>query len=108
MHSNKLRAVQTAQVFASDISTDAQREVTDSLLPNADISTIIDAISDWDDDTLIVGHMPYLSHFVSELLVGSDTHNIVRFTPATVVCLERYEHAKWILNWVLRPDLVLA
>ncbi len=106
MHSDKQRAISTAEILAAKVSTAQHLEETDWLSPSSSIDTMIEHIQTWNDDTMLVGHMPYMSQLISKLVVNDDAFNIVRFTPGTVVCVERYEGSKWILNWVLRPDLV--
>jgi phosphohistidine phosphatase len=106
MHSNKQRAVRTAQMLAAKISTAQHLEETDLLAPSCSVDALVEQVQTWNDDTMLVGHMPYMSQLISALVVGDDAFNIVRFTPGTIVCVERYEGAHWILNWVLRPDLL--
>lgn len=106
MHSNKQRAIDTAKILTEKLAGEVQPEETALLLPESPISPLVEQIMNWDDDTLLVGHMPFISLLVSRLVVGNDMCNLVRFTPGTVVCLERYEGTNWIINWIVRPDLV--
>jgi phosphohistidine phosphatase len=105
LHSGKLRAQQTAKLFA-----DAMGNGKTALCPYLNMENALDPllalIHEWHDDTLLVGHMPFMSQLVSALLLQNESHDIVRFPPGTVVCLDRFEHQRWILDWVLRPDLV--
>ena len=105
MHSGKLRAQQSAVILAEAVAKDQLVEVCELLGSNRLTAPLIDQIQRWHDDTLLVGHMPLMSQLVSALILGNDYTDILRFPPATVVCLERFEN-RWILNWVLRPDLV--
>lgn len=106
MHSGKLRAEQTATILADKMLTTGQAiEVTDLLEPGRAVTPLVEMLQNWHDDTMLVGHMPFMSQLVSALILNDDGYNIIRFPPATIVCLEQYEH-RWILNWVLRPDLV--
>lgn len=106
LQSNILRAKQTAQILAEKIAADTTPNISDLLAPESSILPIYEAVQEWADDTMLVGHMPFLSLLVSALVVGDENYNLVRFTPGTVVCLERYEDKHWIINWVVRPDLV--
>jgi len=105
MHSGKLRAKQSAAILAAAVANRQSTEVTDLLEPGCMVTPLVETLHNWHDDTLLVGHMPFMSQLVSALLLNNNGYNIVRFPPGTVVCLEQYEH-RWILNWVLRPDLV--
>lgn len=106
IHSGALRAVQTAKILVEKIAVDTEAEELKLLLPEEPVYPFIELLSTWHDDTLLVGHMPFVSQLVSVLVANNENLNIVRFTPATVVCLERYENDKWIINWILHPDLV--
>lgn len=106
MHSGKLRAEQSAEILASVLAEGQNIEVCPLLGCNQPTAHIIDLIQEWHDDTMLVGHMPFMSQLVSALILGNDSCNILRFPPGTVVCLERLENHLWILDWVVRPDLV--
>ncbi len=106
LHSEHQRAIQTAQILAMKIAGETEPETSPLLGPECSILPLIEQLQDWDDDTMVVGHMPFISFLVSALVVGDENYNLVRFMPATVVCLERYESQRWIINWIVRPDLV--
>lgn len=106
MHSEKLRAKQTAEILAKRVATATKPEESLLLSPDALISTLADLIRDWHDDTLLVGHMPNIALLVSLLVIGDESQDLVLFTPGTIVCLERYENQHWIIDWIVRPELV--
>jgi phosphohistidine phosphatase len=105
MHSGKLRAKQTAEIFAKTIGNGAT-EICPLLNAEYTVDALLELIHEWHDDTLLVGHMPFMSQLVSALLLEDESYDIVRFPPGTVVCLDRFEHHRWILDWVLRPNLI--
>lgn len=107
MHSSKLRAQQTAEILAKAIANNNHStEVFDLLEPDRSVDPLVDQVQGWSDDTMLVGHMPFMPELVSKLILDQGGYNILRFPPATVVCLEQYENHRWILNWVLHPDLI--
>ncbi|WP_100623384.1 phosphohistidine phosphatase SixA [Candidatus Coxiella mudrowiae] len=106
MHSGKLRAQQSAEIMAAAVAEGQAIEVCPLLGSDHPTVPLIHLIQEWHDDTMLVGHMPFISQLVSALILGKDSYNILRFPPGTVVCLERIENHHWILNWVVRPDLV--
>lgn len=109
MHSEKLRAKQTAEIFASVFVNTELTECASLLSENADVSPLVDMIKTWDDDTMLVGHLPFMAQLVSALVVGNQHHSpIVNYPPGSVVCLDHYEHDRWIVNWLLRPSIVPA
>ena len=105
MHSGKLRAQQSAAILAEALAKNQLIEICELLGSGYPTTLFIGRIQKWHDDTLLVGHMPFMSQLVSALVLGNSYPDILLFPPATVVCLERFEN-RWILNWVLRPDLV--
>lgn len=108
MHSDKERTTQTATILAKSVAENTELESSPLLAPSESVESVLELIEDWHDDTMLVGHMPYISQLVSVLVTGSEAETLVRFTPGTVVCLERYEGKRWIINWMLRPDIVYA
>lgn len=107
LHSNRLRAVQTAEVIGEHVDHEDMCESA-SLLEDTDVGALVSDIRSWTDNTLLVGHLPYLARLVSALTLGQeDPYPIVKFPPGTIVCLAPYEGDRWLINWVLRPDIVL-
>lgn len=106
MHSGKLRAQQTAEIFGNAVAKGHAPEVFDLLESDRSVDPLVNKVQGWSDDTLLVGHMPFMPQLVSKLILDDSGYEILRFPPATIVCLERYEHYRWILNWVLQPELI--
>ena len=105
-HSGKLRAEQTAALLAKQVLPKGEPEQTDGIAPNDSVEEFIADIDVWQEDTLVVGHLPFMSRLVSRLMTGDAEHECVRFTPGTVVCLERIAPDLWVLAWMLRPELL--
>lgn len=106
MYSSKLRAKETADILSNVIAMGSVTEQYDLLECDRSVTPLVEMIQSWDDDTMLVGHMPFMPKLISALILGNDSYNILCFPPGTVVCLERYENHRWILSWVLQPDLV--
>lgn len=102
IYSGKLRAGQTAQYLADKIAL----ETSDIIKPNDVPDAFARQCADWQDDTLIVGHLPFLARLVSHLVNGDDGPLIVAFQPGSVVCLERIKDEQWVINWMIRPELL--
>ena len=64
-----------------------------------------DTAQDQMDRTMLVGHMPFMGKLVSRLVSGNDSGHLVRFTPGTVVCLEKNETSGWAIAWMICPEL---
>jgi phosphohistidine phosphatase len=97
-HSGILRAAQTAALLAEGLHVTHVEEIT-GLLPEDDIEPIVHQIATWTQDTLLVGHLPYIHHL---LCVLSDEGHYVSFDTATTVCLEKAGE-KWLIMAVLNP-----
>lgn len=107
MHSTKLRAKQTAEIFADALAPGQTTECESILDEDADVNVLIEMISTWTDDTLIVGHLPFMPKLISGLVIGNpDIYPIVNFPPSGIVCLQHFESHRWIIQWLLNPQLV--
>jgi phosphohistidine phosphatase len=106
IHSGKLRARQTAELLAKAMSPRVEAEVSGLMNPN-DNPTAFDWQSEsWDRDTLIVGHLPFMGRLVSHLLIEDADRALVSFQPGSMACLEHAGAERWLLNWMLRPELL--
>ena len=105
--SYKKRAKQTAAIIAEKLQLLCEPEVTDLLDPARSLDSLINEIEHWSDDTILVGHLPFIGELVSYLMTQNNIHQLVKFTPGTVVCLARGDGNQWLIDWVLRPDLLI-
>lgn len=105
IHSGKLRARQTAGYFAEQIAVDIELETRNTINPKDSPESLARQCNSWEEDTLIVGHLPFLSRLVSYLIAGDEELSMVSFQPGSVICLERSEDEKWVINWMIRPGL---
>jgi phosphohistidine phosphatase len=101
-HSGKLRAAQTAKIFASamDISTTSE---TDGLSPNDDVTLLAQSLNI--NNALYIGHLPHLEKLVTYLITGSENVSIINFQNSAVACLEKYE-TQYQLQWYITPGLI--
>ncbi len=108
--STQLRAQQTAEIFANAMLLPGQVPQCDALLnENASVMALIEKISTWQEDTLLVGHLPLMPRLISGLLIGNpDLYPIVNYPPAGIVCLKPFDHNHWMIEWILNPHLILG
>lgn len=108
VHSGKLRAADSASLLAVAIGNNVAIETCEKgLLPGDSPVPLAEAVGEWQDDTLVVGHQPFMSRLVSRLLLGREQPAIVEFTPGTIACLARRPvTGAWYLSWVLTPELL--
>lgn len=107
MHSTKLRAKQTAEIFAEVLMPGHVTECESILDEDANVDAIMEMVSTWTDDTLIVGHLPFMPRLISGLVIGDpNIYPIVNYPPSGIVCLQHYDAQRWIIQWILNPSLV--
>ncbi len=105
-HSGKTRAEETAQLLASSMRATAGPSRTSGLDPEDDPSVAANFLKVYDDDILIVGHLPHLERLTATLLSGNADRRAVKFRNGGVVCLEKEPHGTWSLLWAVTPELL--
>lgn len=107
MHSELLRAQQTAAILAKHLHIEDISECPNLLSGDADVGTLVDMINSWQEDTMIVGHLPMMAKLISALVIKDENFfPIVNYPPGCIVSLDHYEGDRWIINWLLRPSIV--
>lgn len=108
VHSGKLRAKDSAAMLLPAIGAGAAVEVMEKgLLPSDSPVYVSETANTWREDTLIVGHQPFMSRLTSRLLLGAERPIILEFNPGTAACLtHRPVTGAWSLAWVLTPELL--
>lgn len=106
-HSGKKRAAQTAEVLAEVVKINKAKTARDGLGPNDYVTLLRDELLSGRQDTMIVGHLPFLSKLTSLLLTGSESTNTVTFKQGGIVCLNHSEENQWQISWMIIPYLIL-
>lgn len=106
IHSGKLRARQTAELLAQAIAPGVALESSGLINPNDNPAAFDWQGDSWDQDTVIVGHLPFMAKMVSQLLMEEQDRLIAGYRPGSVVCLEHGETGGWQLAWMIRPELL--
>jgi len=89
-HSGKLRAQQTAEMFAEAWGLKTDIDQVDDLSPNADPKVWAAKLKVIKDDVLLVGHLPHLSRLAGLLLCNDADASPITFKNAGVLCLEKF------------------
>jgi phosphohistidine phosphatase len=106
LHSPKARARDTAVLYSQVLGPNGVvEEVDHGLSPNDTTDAIAGAIAGWEEDVMVVGHLPHMAHLASRLVTGSDDIGVVTFEPGAVACLEAGE-ATWSVIWMAGPSLI--
>jgi len=104
-HSGKSRALQTAEILAAALYSAGSVEVLDNIKPKDEVMPFANLVSSWQQDSLVVGHLPFMVKAVCMLLTGNEEQAAIDFKPGSLVCLERKENGAWGLAWMIRPEL---
>lgn len=105
-HSGKLRAKQTAEIYAKHLKPEEGVSETDGLNPLDEPKIWIEKIKTIDEDIMLTGHLPHLSKLASALITGDENKEIIKFRNAGIICLERDEQGKWIILWAIPPEMI--
>ncbi len=103
-HSGKLRARQTAEIFAAVLSPVRGVREMDGLAPADDPGKAQAELESAVEPLMLVGHLPHLGRLASSLLVGEPEREIIRFRNSAIVCLVKSESG-WLLQWILTPEM---
>lgn len=105
LHSGKIRAQQTAEILADALMPASIISMIDGIRPDDDpIAFEASHFGSLADDTLIVGHLPFMGRMVSQLLTGDADRSPHQFEAGTVVCLEERDDGKWSKLWAIHPS----
>ena len=105
-HSGKTRAAETALLLADVLGPGRVVEELPGIHPMDDPETLVRAADTWREDTIVVGHNPYMERTLARLLTGGDSRIIAAFPTATVCCLERQDDGVWVMHWHATPTLL--
>jgi phosphohistidine phosphatase len=104
--SGKLRAAQTADLLAAAVAPLVELETSDRINPNDDPRAFNWEQATGGQDTLVVGHLPFMARLVSLLVVEDPDRSIMAYRPGSIVCLERDSDGHWQIIWMIRPHLL--
>jgi len=108
IHSGKLRALETALLLSDVIGPgNIVEEAESGLAPSDATDEFFSIIDELTEDTILVGHLPFMSKLVSRLTTGDEEKTVLYFKPGSVACLERGENGGgWMVSWFIRPELL--
>ena len=104
-HSVKTRAHKTAEIFASALKPAGSIVEVGGLKPLDDVSTFAASI-DPDENTMLVGHLPFMERMTSYLVTGSTDKPVFKFQNSGIVCLNKDpDSGSWVIVWTLMPNI---
>ncbi len=104
--STKVRAIETAEIFAAELVPAGKVLQRAGLSPNDSAEEFLESIEFDENDIMVVGHLPFLSHLAS-LLLSKDQNKVdIFFSKCAVVCLEKKGQGDWQLEFAINPSLL--
>ena len=104
--SGKTRAVQTAEMLNSQITSLKGVIKKDGISPNDPVEPLKGELVQTQEDIMVVGHLPFLSKLATSLLKGTEGQDLIAFQQGGVVCLERVDLDSWRIGWMIVPELL--
>ena len=104
-HSEKTRARQTAEIFASALKPDGGVQESRGIKPLDDVIAFADTI-DSENNFMIVGHLPFMEKLTSYLITGLVDKPVFKFQNSGILCLDKDpETRSWVIKWSLMPNI---
>ena len=104
-HSVKTRAHKTAEIFASALNPAGGIVEVGGLKPLNDVIAFAASI-DPDENTMLVGHLPFMESMVSYLVTASTDKPVFKFQNSGIVCLNKDPDSdSWVIVWTLMPNI---
>jgi len=108
VQSGMLRAEQTAEAVAHSLKEMPRLEAMPELQGESLVEPMAEQIQHWQEDTMLVSHMPFISNLVSYLVTGQAHLGLTAFPPAGLVVLERSRPGVWQIVMVLSPMFLVV
>lgn len=106
IHSTKKRARQTAEAITESIRPKKETRAEDGLAPNDDPAAWVARINTMDEDTAIVGHLPFLDRLLGLLVLGDADRRIIDYKAVGTVCLAPSGSGRWLIAWAIHPGVI--
>ncbi|VAX24889.1 hypothetical protein MNBD_NITROSPINAE03-829 [hydrothermal vent metagenome] len=103
-HSGKTRARQTAQILAGSIAPGAAVTAIKGLKPMDSVEPVAKMAGGFKEDTLLVGHLPFMEKLLSLLVAGDEEAGVAQFTTGAVACLKRDDNGNFSMIWMTNPE----
>jgi phosphohistidine phosphatase len=105
-HSDRVRAIQTANILARTILFKGKMIQRNDLGPDDPVAPVIREIKKARGDLMIVGHQPFLGKLASRLLTRKPSGEIVKLSTSSIVALGSENGQNWAVEWLLPRNLI--
>jgi phosphohistidine phosphatase len=104
-HSGKLRAQQTAEIFADALNPQNGVETVSGIAPLDDVASVAGSLA-MDDNLMLVGHLPFMEKMIAFLVTGQEQPSIFRMQNSGIVSIDIDPRTgKFIIKWTLMPKI---
>ncbi len=104
-HSVKTRARQTAEIFARALNPKQGIQEIGGIKPMDDVAEAATGL-DPAENTMLVGHLPFMERMTAFLITGSIDKPILKFQNSGIVCLDKDPDTQaWVILWALLPKI---
>jgi phosphohistidine phosphatase len=104
-HSGKLRAQQTAEIFADALKPQNGMQVISGIAPLDDVASFAGSLA-LDEDLMLVGHLPFMEKMIAFLVTGQEQPSIFQMQNSGIVCIDADPRTgKSIIKWTLMPKI---
>ncbi len=104
-HSVKKRARQTAEILARALNPNQGVQEIIGIKPMDDVAEVAAGL-DPAENTMLVGHLPFMERMTAFLITGSIDKPILKFQNSGIVCLDKDPDTQsWVIIWVLLPTI---
>jgi phosphohistidine phosphatase len=104
-HSEKKRAAQTAELFSAALQSDKNIQQIAGIKPLDDVKAFVATLTNA-DNSMYVGHLPFMERLTSYLVAGSTDLTVIKFQNGGIVCLEQGSDSRtWFIKWSLMPHI---
>ena len=104
--SGVLRAQQTADILATAFSPDVPVEYRQGLNPVDDIQNLLSEINTTPENLLVVGHLPFMNKLIGKMVNNEEHQELTLMQPGTMLCLDKIDESKWIIEWMISPQIL--
>jgi phosphohistidine phosphatase len=102
-HSGKTRARQTAEIFDAALKPSGGIHERSGLNPMDDVTVFAETV-DNTEDSMLVGHLPFMERLTAYLITGSFEKPVFKFQNSGIVCLDKDPATEsWVIKWALMP-----
>ena len=105
VHSGKKRAWETAEIFAARLGGEITVTAVPGMDPNDDVASFALKLNAA-DNTMLVGHLPFMEKLAAHLITGSGRRPVFKFQNGGIVCLDLDQGtSSWVIIWALMPRI---